>query len=139
MVTVNDEYLVLMGGTGTDEEYLSSCDYLAVSELSAGWRSMTPLLTPQYRAAAVAMQPRGRILLAGGCIAVGNAENIDLYTPDPTANGDWSPQGQWTTVVAQISCMSMPKLAVVLKGTVLLIGESRLCLNFNPQLCSSRP
>ncbi len=91
----------LIGGRGVTRSNLGFCDYLTVPNLSADWRSMMPFLIDQLSFLAAAMQPRGRILVIGGHTPIALSETIDLYTLDPTSDGDWSPQGQWARVVCQ--------------------------------------
>ncbi len=112
-----------MGGQGDDRKRLVSCDYLSVSIISSGWQSMTPLLKGRSEAAAVCMAPRGRILLVGGRIDQGDPLDLELYTPAPTGNGDWSPVGQWSIVATHFECMYQPRFAVMFKDTVVVLGK----------------
>ncbi len=130
LTTIHEEYIVLIGGRAGAGDYLDSCDYLAASNLLVGWRPMTPLLVKQESSVAIAMPPRGRILVMGGHTPIKVSDTIDLYTPDPTSAADWSPKGQWTTVLSQVNCMRRPRYFAELKGTVMIIGELIIDLNY---------
>ncbi len=124
----NDSHIVIVGGDDANNERVALCEYLSASSTREGWRPMTPLLRERDYASVVEVPPRGRLLILGGFSNSGAEKSFELYTPEPTPNGDWSPRGQWNLIVKSFDCMHVPKLGVFCQGNVLIFGESQIAL-----------